>query len=272
MTSNRFGRILIMVLSLIFAAGLCACESEKKTTTPTAAKAADATKKEDPTTKGDATKKEDPTTKGDATKKEDPTTKGDPTKKEDPTTKGDSADAPATPKVPADAAEAKPAETADYLRFSVGHIGKPEDVAIGNMAFTLISAKVNFADLTDATNMASFEVDLGTIDTANGGRDKHLKSPDFFDIEKFAKASFTIKGVGKGDAEESYTATATLDLHGVKQEVPVSFKVVAKTDTSVTIEGASSLKRTDFKVGGPEGEKGPLDAVNIELRTTLENK
>src|SRR5690606_3027365 len=148
------------------------------------------------------------------------------------------ADKPAADEPAADEPADKPAADEpvavadEYLKFEVGHIQKPEDVAVGMMSFKLVKAKVNGEDIADPSNFAEFEVDLSTVNTGNEARDKHLKNPDFFDIEKFATATFTVKDIKtSGDA---YTATAVVNLHGVEQAVPVKFSVVDKDDASIT--------------------------------------
>jgi polyisoprenoid-binding protein YceI len=59
--------------------------------------------------------------------------------------------------------------------------------------------------------------DVASIDTREEKRDGHLKSPDFFDAEKFPKLTFASKRVeGQGDR---FKVVGDLTLHGVTKEV-----------------------------------------------------
>ena len=60
--------------------------------------------------------------------------------------------------------------------------------------------KISFLEGTSKPETVKVEasIDVASIDTQNGKRDDHLKSPDFFDIGKFATATVTIAKVAKG--------------------------------------------------------------------------
>lgn len=61
-------------------------------------------------------------------------------------------------------------------------------------------------------------LDLSTIDTREAKRDAHLKSPDFFDVEKFPTMKFVSRRVEKIGGE-SLRVTGDLTIHGVTREV-----------------------------------------------------
>ncbi|MGC8763435.1 MAG: YceI family protein [Acidobacteriota bacterium] len=70
----------------------------------------------------------------------------------------------------------------------------------------------------------SFTIRAASIDTAIADRDKHLRSPDFFDVEKYPEITFRStairpKGGGLYDVEGDFT------LHGVTRRIvlPVAF-------------------------------------------------
>ena len=67
-------------------------------------------------------------------------------------------------------------------------------------------------------------VDAATIDTNNNDRDAHLKSADFFDVAKHPKITFTSTSVSK--TGEDWVAQGVLDMHGVKREVAVNFRLL----------------------------------------------
>ena len=69
---------------------------------------------------------------------------------------------------------------------------------------------------TDATVEATIEA--ASIDTRNDKRDGHLKSPDFFDVEKFPTITFKSKKIEPGAAGH-VKVTGDLTLHGVTKEV-----------------------------------------------------
>jgi polyisoprenoid-binding protein YceI len=78
----------------------------------------------------------------------------------------------------------------------------------------------------DTANLANSwvqaEVDAASLDTNEPDRDKHLRAPDFFDVEKYPKITFkSTKVEPTGDNE--YKVTGDLTLHGVTK--PVVFDV-----------------------------------------------
>lgn len=78
----------------------------------------------------------------------------------------------------------------------------------------------NLEDLTTA-NIA-FTFDVASINTASEDRDNHLKSADFFDVEKFPNITFQSKVITKKDDNE-YEVTGDLTIKDVTK--PVTFEV-----------------------------------------------
>src|SRR5499433_3193879 len=74
-------------------------------------------------------------------------------------------------------------------------------------------------DETDVTNSRiQATIDAASINTRDAQRDAHLKSPDFFDVEKFPTLSFKSNGVRVlNDGELSVEGDLT--IHGVTRNV-----------------------------------------------------
>ena len=75
---------------------------------------------------------------------------------------------------------------------------------VKHMMFTNVSGKFNTSEATIVneddqfeTSKINFSADVNTVDTNNGDRDNHLRSADFFDVEKFPKLSFVGTSVKK---------------------------------------------------------------------------
>ena len=75
---------------------------------------------------------------------------------------------------------------------------------------------------TDESNPTKAEVDVtidaGSIDTREAQRDTHLKSADFFDVEKFPTITFRGNRV-TGATGDRFTLTGALTIHGVTRDV-----------------------------------------------------
>ncbi|MGO9273099.1 MAG: YceI family protein [Terriglobia bacterium] len=84
--------------------------------------------------------------------------------------------------------------------------------------FTAVTGKLELdsADITDSRIEAS--IDAATINTRDAQRDAHLKSADFFDVEKFPALTFKSTRVAKkGDGE--LAVEGDLSIHGVTRNV-----------------------------------------------------
>ena len=109
----------------------------------------------------------------------------------------------------------------------------------------------------------TFEVDLVSVWETAEDLAKHLRQSDFFHVEKFATSTVKIHSAKKQD-DGSYAATATIDLHGVTKDVPVTFLVVS--ESPLQIEGEASVPRLEFGVGEPGSIS---ENVKINLSATV---
>jgi polyisoprenoid-binding protein YceI len=117
-------------------------------------------------------------------------------------------------------------------------------------AFHTFDAQIE-ADPEDLTSAdIHFSVDLGSIDTRNSDRDAHLRSADFFDVEKYPKMTFQSTRIVKtGDGE--YDVTGDLTLHGVtrSETFSVTFEGAGKDpwgNEKAGFSGQGSVKRSDY--------------------------
>ena len=108
----------------------------------------------------------------------------------------------------------------------------------------------DFANL--GASSVSFTIQAASIDTKNADRDKHLRSADFFDVEKYPTISFTSSKITK-TGEGSFDVTGTLTMHGVAKEItlPVTFLGAGQDpwgNTKAGFEVSTKLSRTDYGI------------------------
>jgi polyisoprenoid-binding protein YceI len=102
------------------------------------------------------------------------------------------------------------------VHFSVRHMV----IAKVRGRFAKFEGKVQLdeKDLTRSTVSAT--IDAASIDTGIADRDAHLRSADFFDVEKFPALTFVGKRVEKVSDEE-YRLVGDLTIKDTTREVPV---------------------------------------------------
>ena len=135
------------------------------------------------------------------------------------------------------------------LSYGVTHLNISESE--GN--FKTFDAKITSSkeDFSDAT----FEVtaDVASISTDNEMRDKHLKSADFFDAEKFPTLTFKSKSFKKVSGK-NYKLTGDLTLHGVTKPVTLDVTINGTTTnpmskkTEAGFKFTGTIKRSDFGI------------------------
>lgn len=100
------------------------------------------------------------------------------------------------------------------IQFSVSHLVISETT--GKFQKYDIIVQSDKADFSDAK--ISFTADVNSIDTENADRDKHLKSDDFFNAEKFPQIKFVGKSLKKGKGNQ-YKLTGDLTIRDVTKTV-----------------------------------------------------
>ncbi|HLK04627.1 MAG TPA: YceI family protein [Candidatus Acidoferrum sp.] len=106
-------------------------------------------------------------------------------------------------------------------------------------------------DVTKST--VDVTIDAKTVNTGEEKRDQHLKSPDFFDVEKFPTITFKSKKV-EADGAGKLKITGDLTIHGVTKEavLDVEGPTAPVTDpwknTRVAATATTKVNRQDFGV------------------------
>jgi len=118
----------------------------------------------------------------------------------------------------------QPASAADYvidtkgqhaaINFRVKHLG----FSWLTGRFDKFSGTFSYDPAKPEASKLKVEIDTASVSSNHGERDKHLRSADFLEVDKFPTATFestSVKPTGDGKAQ----ITGKLTLHGVTKEV-----------------------------------------------------
>ena len=135
------------------------------------------------------------------------------------------------------------------LRFSITSLMISEVEGSFKMTEATINApkEEDFADAV--VNMVA---DVNSVDTNEPDRDKHLKTADFFDAEKYPNIVFKSSRFEKL-SDKKYKVTGDLTLHGITKQVVLDASVNYGTHpmSKKTLAGfkiSGTIKRTDFGI------------------------
>jgi polyisoprenoid-binding protein YceI len=116
--------------------------------------------------------------------------------------------------------------------------------------FNKLSGKL-VLDEKDATKSTiEATIDVASIDTNNTKRDEHLRSPDFFDVEKFPSITFKSTKVEK-KGKDGLKVTGDLTMHGVTKSVVLETTLSGPNTNPWGqvvrgVEAKAKLNRKDF--------------------------
>jgi polyisoprenoid-binding protein YceI len=94
----------------------------------------------------------------------------------------------------------------------------------------------------------SLTIDADSVDTNNGGRDTHLKSPDFFNVKQFPTITFKSKSVKA--VKDGFEVSGELTMHGETKEISFTLnggkQMEMKGQKRTGYWADVKLKRSDF--------------------------
>lgn len=137
--------------------------------------------------------------------------------------------------------------------------------------FNQFSGTINLDPAKMTNSSVVFTIKTASIDTGNEDRDKHLRTPDFFDAEKYPEITFKSTSIAAA-GKDKYNVTGDFTMHGVTKKItlPVTFLGTAKNPRGGEVAGfetSTTLLRSDYGVGGSAfgalGDEIPV-SVSIE--------
>jgi len=148
--------------------------------------------------------------------------------------------------------------------------------------FTGFNGEVQFDASAPLKSLKGFsikaDIDASTIDTANGKRDKHLRSPDFFDVKKNPKLTFVSTKISSTDGKK-FEITGKLTMAGKTKTVVLKTKYLGSVSAyevkRISFVAKTTVKREDFGLTWNDiVESGPVvgSEVEIELRIQAKRK
>jgi polyisoprenoid-binding protein YceI len=92
-------------------------------------------------------------------------------------------------------------------------------------------------------------VDPSTIDTGIEKRDEHLKSEDFFDVDKFPVISFKASKISKGATDNQYSVEGELTIKDVTKEiiVPITLEGI-NSEGQIVFSGSKNINRREYHI------------------------
>jgi polyisoprenoid-binding protein YceI len=117
--------------------------------------------------------------------------------------------------------------------------------------FTDFDGTVKYDQQNPAASSVEFTVQAASIDTDNDDRNNHLRSPDFFDVQKFPTLSFSSTSVKPKDAD-TLDVTGDLTIHGVTKQVTIPVDILGTLKTprgeKAGFETSFTVNRKDYGV------------------------
>lgn len=152
-----------------------------------------------------------------------------------------------------------PAHT--FINFRVQHLG----VSWLHGRFNDVTGTFNYDAKDEASSKVEMNVKTASIDSNHAERDKHLRSDDFLDTDKFPTASF------KSSRFDGKSLTGELTLHGITKTISIDVTKIGEGKDPwggyrAGFTGTHNLKRSDF---GISYNLGPAAEV-VEMQFNLE--
>jgi polyisoprenoid-binding protein YceI len=157
------------------------------------------------------------------------------------------------------------------IQFTIRHLGVSNvHGTIGGVKGTVVYDEKNIANSNVTATM-----DTATVNTGNEGRDKHLKSPDFFDVDKNPTITFKSTAVTKTGGKLQLVGDLT--LNGVTKSVTLDLDGPATpmTQRGKTVSGFSatgSIKRADFGFGAKFSSPMVGDDVKLVIDVEIDKQ
>jgi polyisoprenoid-binding protein YceI len=134
--------------------------------------------------------------------------------------------------------------------------------------FTRLDGTIQLVDGDPTKSSVSVDVDTASVKTDADRLTGHLKTAEFFDVEKFPRAHFVSTSIKTGGEKgATHTVTGNLELHGVTKSITFPASIRAAGD-KVEVDAEFAINRKDFGLVYP-GKPDDLIKDEVLIKLTL---
>jgi polyisoprenoid-binding protein YceI len=118
-------------------------------------------------------------------------------------------------------------------------------------SFSKFGGQIQLVGEKPESSRVSVEIEMNSVETNEKKLTSHLQSADFFEVNKFPKATFVSTEIKPGGEKgATHTVTGNLEMHGVKKAIAFPATITIKGD-AVEMQSEFAINRKDFGIVYP---------------------
>lgn len=157
-----------------------------------------------------------------------------------------------------------------FIGFKVRHMGLIEVPGF----FRDFTGEVNYDAKDISKSSVNFTAKMASIDTGVPNRDNHLRTADFFEVEKYPEMTFRSTRIEKKGKD--WMVTGDLTIKGVTKSVSIAFQIAGwlpgteRNGPKMGISGETTINRRDFGVNYGNNLPSGIPAISDEVKVVLQ--
>lgn len=163
--------------------------------------------------------------------------------------------------------------TVDPAHSSVGAVAQHLGISSVHGRFTEFAGRIEIAPDLSRSRVDAV-IGAASVDTGNGLRDKHLRSADFLDVERFPEITYRSHGLSPAGPDR-WTVHGSLSLHGVEREVDLALSYLGGGPdpwggVRAAFHATAELRREDFAITYNQVVQAGISAIGTTLKVELD--
>ena len=164
--------------------------------------------------------------------------------------------------------------TVDPAHAEIGFAVRHLMIATVRGRFGAVSGTVTVDEKNPHNSKVDVTVDVNSIDTRQEMRDNHLRSPDFFDVEKYPSMHFVSKKI-EGDVSGEFRVVGDLTIRDVTREVTLTATLEGRTrdpwgNERAGFSASGRMNRRDFGLNWNQALETGGVMVGDEAKLTID--
>ncbi|MBC7789471.1 MAG: YceI family protein [Anaerolineae bacterium] len=161
--------------------------------------------------------------------------------------------------------------THSHVEFSVRHLM----ISTVKGRFTDVQGSANLGDTSETVPGVAVTIQTASIDTRSEQRDGHLRSADFFDVERYPTITFQSSRVEGTPLDGDFRVIGDLTIHGVTREVTLKATSEGRGKDPwggerAGFSASTKINRGDFGLTWNQALEAGGVVVSDEVKVSLE--